>query len=260
MTDEELHLLQLLSFHDEISSSVGHGIKEQVNTKMDQRVIPELNSKFEKRTPELWQLSVESEPKRKDTVFDNNPENSSDIGNENENDNDNVFVCSICMEPTRHNEPVVTQCGHLYCWPCLYRWIHTGRKTCPVCKSGVTEDSVIPIFIKGVESGSTQRQQGTGDGGDEQIPPRPTGHRQEAPLSPEELANNAPPIEVGYSSGGLLSFSGSLGVFPAGIIDEFARFTWEIPADESEDETKQRFMMRLLLVLGVSIIACLLLL
>jgi E3 ubiquitin-protein ligase RNF5 len=31
-----------------------------------------------------------------------------------------VFECNICLELA--SEPVVTLCGHLYCWPCLYRW------------------------------------------------------------------------------------------------------------------------------------------
>jgi hypothetical protein len=30
-----------------------------------------------------------------------------------------AFDCNICYDVTR--EPVVTLCGHLYCWPCLYR-------------------------------------------------------------------------------------------------------------------------------------------
>ena len=29
------------------------------------------------------------------------------------------FECNICYEIAR--EPVVTVCGHLYCWPCIYR-------------------------------------------------------------------------------------------------------------------------------------------
>jgi len=28
------------------------------------------------------------------------------------------FECTICMEIAK--EPVVTKCGHLYCWPCIY--------------------------------------------------------------------------------------------------------------------------------------------
>ncbi|KAL7519212.1 hypothetical protein ACHAWX_003999 [Stephanocyclus meneghinianus] len=38
---------------------------------------------------------------------------------------DNRFICSICLE-TVSNEPVVTRCGHLYCWRCLYQWLEPG--------------------------------------------------------------------------------------------------------------------------------------
>jgi RING-type zinc-finger len=31
-----------------------------------------------------------------------------------------AFECNICYELA--HEPVVTLCGHLYCWPCIYRW------------------------------------------------------------------------------------------------------------------------------------------
>lgn len=30
-----------------------------------------------------------------------------------------AFECNVCLELA--SEPVVTLCGHLYCWPCLYR-------------------------------------------------------------------------------------------------------------------------------------------
>ncbi|CAN0221132.1 unnamed protein product, partial [Ectocarpus fasciculatus] len=32
---------------------------------------------------------------------------------------DSYFECNICLDGVR--EPVVTRCGHLFCWPCLYR-------------------------------------------------------------------------------------------------------------------------------------------
>jgi RING-type zinc-finger len=35
-------------------------------------------------------------------------------------DDSAAFECNICYELSR--EPVVTYCGHLYCWPCLYRY------------------------------------------------------------------------------------------------------------------------------------------
>lgn len=43
---------------------------------------------------------------------------------------DSAFICNICLEIT-NKDPVVTQCGHLYCWPCLYRWLNTQHTTCP---------------------------------------------------------------------------------------------------------------------------------
>ena len=30
-----------------------------------------------------------------------------------------AYECNICLELAK--EPVVTLCGHLYCWSCLYR-------------------------------------------------------------------------------------------------------------------------------------------
>ncbi|RYG98453.1 hypothetical protein EON65_51400 [archaeon] len=46
------------------------------------------------------------------------------------NDNDMAFVCNICLEGVKDKDPVVTQCGHLYCWPCLYRWLNTRHVSC----------------------------------------------------------------------------------------------------------------------------------
>lgn len=59
------------------------------------------------------------------------------------------FDCSICLSEVE--VPVVTQCGHLFCWGCLYGW---GAKSniCPVCKNACTLSSVIPIYSKGAGS------------------------------------------------------------------------------------------------------------
>lgn len=59
------------------------------------------------------------------------------------------FDCNICLDLAR--EPVVTCCGHLFCWPCLYRWIHvhSDAKECPVCKGEVTFKNVTPIYGRG---------------------------------------------------------------------------------------------------------------
>lgn len=71
------------------------------------------------------------------------------------------FHCNICLDAVL--EPVVTQCGHLYCWPCLYRWLEPGmlpgerlvggslevdesRRVCPVCKAPCSVPTVVPIY------------------------------------------------------------------------------------------------------------------
>ena len=45
------------------------------------------------------------------------------------------FECNICFDLAQN--PVVTLCGHLYCWPCLYQWLqgHSYSHECPVCKA-----------------------------------------------------------------------------------------------------------------------------
>ena len=39
-----------------------------------------------------------------------------------------TYECNICYEVAR--EPVVTMCGHLYCWPCLYRYVNMCNCIC----------------------------------------------------------------------------------------------------------------------------------
>ncbi|XP_047971665.1 uncharacterized protein LOC125214612 [Salvia hispanica] len=59
------------------------------------------------------------------------------------------FDCNICLDLAK--DPVVTCCGHLFCWPCLYRWLyhHSDAKECPVCKGEVSTKNVTPIYGRG---------------------------------------------------------------------------------------------------------------
>lgn len=48
------------------------------------------------------------------------------------------YECKICMEESK--EPIVTQCGHLFCWQCIYQWKLTKDAEiipCPLCHSEV---------------------------------------------------------------------------------------------------------------------------
>ncbi|KAK9706701.1 hypothetical protein RND81_07G145700 [Saponaria officinalis] len=88
--------------------------------------------------------------------------------------NDNVngcFECNICLDTA--NDPVVTLCGHLYCWPCIYKWFYVQSASlppddypqCPVCKAEISHTTVIPLYGRG-QFPSTRD-------GDAVIPPRP---------------------------------------------------------------------------------------
>ncbi|KAJ4837317.1 hypothetical protein Tsubulata_031457 [Turnera subulata] len=69
------------------------------------------------------------------------------------------FDCYICLEPVQ--DPVVTLCGHLYCWPCIYKWLHYQSisaedeflaeplQQCPVCKAEISETTIVPLFGRG---------------------------------------------------------------------------------------------------------------
>lgn len=88
---------------------------------------------------------------------------------------DTTFECNVCFDVPR--DPVVTPCGHLYCWPCLYRWmgVHADSPECPVCKAGVDKTTVIPIYGRGRSQADDPRLRPLPD--DEDVPPRPSGHR-----------------------------------------------------------------------------------
>lgn len=73
------------------------------------------------------------------------------------------FDCNICLDLV--HEPVVTLCGHLYCWPCIYKWIHfrsvsnenaddpQQQPQCPVCKSEVSQKTLVPLYGRGRSEG-----------------------------------------------------------------------------------------------------------
>ncbi len=69
-------------------------------------------------------------------------------GNDNPPNSAENFECNICYDICR--EPVVTTCGHLFCWPCIYQWIFSNRThvVCPVCKNGISEHRIVSIYTK----------------------------------------------------------------------------------------------------------------
>lgn len=70
------------------------------------------------------------------------------------------FDCNICLDSAA--DPVVTLCGHLFCWPCIYKWLHVqissnepeNTQNCPVCKASITPSSLVPLYGRGTSSNS----------------------------------------------------------------------------------------------------------
>ncbi|KAL1815355.1 hypothetical protein ACET3Z_017929 [Daucus carota] len=87
------------------------------------------------------------------------------------------FDCNICLDTAR--DPVVTLCGHLYCWPCIYKWLHVVRSSlesdkqpdCPVCKARISETSLVPLYGRGDTCSDPDAKQ--------PLPRRPPGVRAE---------------------------------------------------------------------------------
>ncbi|XP_022929651.1 uncharacterized protein LOC111436088 isoform X2 [Cucurbita moschata] len=90
-----------------------------------------------------------------EALEDEKAENKSDVEKGSDSDG-SFFDCNICLDLAR--DPVVTCCGHLYCWPCLYRWLHlhSDAKECPVCKGEVTMKTVTPIYGRGSNTPMTE--------------------------------------------------------------------------------------------------------
>ncbi|MCO5551882.1 hypothetical protein L7F22_005388 [Adiantum nelumboides] len=88
------------------------------------------------------------------------------------------FKCNICLNIA--SDAVVTVCGHLFCWPCLYTWLHyhSRYKECPVCKGATSEARVIPIYSWGFKDAENlSKLHGNSN---KNIPPRPPARRVES--------------------------------------------------------------------------------
>ncbi|KAK7319679.1 hypothetical protein RJT34_04402 [Clitoria ternatea] len=94
-------------------------------------------------------------------------------------DVDSCFDCNICLDFA--HEPIVTLCGHLYCWPCIYKWLHVQSASlapdehpqCPVCKDAISHTTVVPLYGRGQDIVHSDRERKVSCGG-VSIPPRPT--------------------------------------------------------------------------------------
>ena len=89
------------------------------------------------------------------------------------------FDCNICLDFA--HEPVVTLCGHLYCWPCIYKWLHVQSDSlapdehpqCPVCKADISHTTMVPLYGRGQAPAHADREGKVASRRDILVPPRP---------------------------------------------------------------------------------------
>mmetsp|Transcript_40904 Transcript_40904/g.131547 ORF Transcript_40904/g.131547 Transcript_40904/m.131547 type:complete len:181 (+) Transcript_40904:81-623(+) len=135
-----------------------------------------------------------------------------------------MFECNICLEAAA--EPVVTRCGHLFCWACLHQWLNapqssqeaaglggimgggysssSGQRSspgsvCPLCKASVTAQNVIPVYARGGHRADPR------NGVHPDLPARPPGERPEpepaSVAAMQTFAHGGVPESYGYSAG-----------------------------------------------------------
>ncbi|KAF9346739.1 hypothetical protein BGX26_001750 [Mortierella sp. AD094] len=154
------------------------------------------------------------------------------------------FSCNICFDTSV--SPVLTLCGHLFCWSCLHQWLDAQRQnpTCPVCKAGCEQDKVIPIYGRGRE----------------QVDPRSTTPKRPAGQRPEPLRN---PNQAGFTLGaGQVTFTGTM--IPPFMFSPFGiqyggSYTGNMGPNGAVQTPMQAYVSRLFFMLGTLILVGILL-
>ncbi|VDN57186.1 unnamed protein product [Dracunculus medinensis] len=162
------------------------------------------------------------------------------------------FECNICLDVAR--DAVVSMCGHLFCWPCLHQWLDTRpiRQLCPVCKSAISRDKVIPLYGRGGNETDPR----------EKVPPRPRGQRTEAPQGGFQ---GFPGFQWGGDNGGGgVQFSMGIGVFPISFFASFFNAGFgerrpDAPAAGMRPAEDEQFLSNIFIYLGIFFVVWLLL-
>ncbi|KNC97520.1 uncharacterized protein SPPG_06996 [Spizellomyces punctatus DAOM BR117] len=168
-------------------------------------------------------------------------------------DEGNEFECNICLEMA--SNPIVTLCGHLFCWPCLHRWMQSrspSANACPVCKAKVERSKLVPIYARGRQSKDPR---------EEVIPERPTAQRPEAAPS---QANRG--WDNFFFPGGTIPTGNGItvgfGLFPSlfGL-----HYTFGVPAHlgsrdrQAQVAQQQAFLSRICMMVGILVMIAILL-
>lgn len=134
------------------------------------------------------------------------------------------FDCNICLDYA--SEPVVTMCGHLYCWPCIYKWLHVQSGSlaldeppqCPVCKAEISHTTMVPLYGRGKSSDEADLDEPKPSQWLTAVPPRPKPSGNQSPTSVSSQTGQQLPyrnpyrnqnINIDYPSSELIDIGGA---------------------------------------------------
>ena len=115
----------------------------------------------------------------------------------NKNSGSKNFECTICLDTAK--EPVLTRCGHMFCWPCIYNWLDSkeGKTKCPNCKNEITIHDLIPVYSSNESQENTNRFK--------KIPKRPKADINSEDYDIEEYEYHGRLLFFSFNCGRLLS-------------------------------------------------------
>lgn len=119
---------------------------------------------------------------------------------------DGCFDCNICLDFA--HEPVVTLCGHLYCWPCIYKWLHVQSASlapdehpqCPVCKEDISHTTMVPLYGRGQAIAHSDRDMKASSYRGVLIPPRPPALGAQSLMAPSSQSDQQLPYRNPYQN------------------------------------------------------------
>lgn len=160
-------------------------------------------------------------------------------------------------------DPVITVCGHLYCWPCLYKWaaMTADCPKCPVCNAGIVLDKVIPLYGRGNKREDQRAAPEPTEPSD--MPDRPAGQRpaavQYAPARQPYVIRGTGAQAVTQIGG--VSFTTGFGLFPSLVALTFGHSSPLGASDDnsdgiSDEHASHPALSRMLLAIGVGVIVC----
>ncbi|XP_035908348.1 E3 ubiquitin-protein ligase RNF185-like isoform X2 [Anopheles stephensi] len=158
---------------------------------------------------------------------------------EEEKKDDSMFECNICLDTAK--DAVVSMCGHLFCWPCIHQWMNGYRNTCPVCKSSISKEKVIPLYGRGGSKEDPRKK----------VPPRPAGQRTE-PEQPHGFQS--------FTGDGSFHMSFGIGAFPFGFFTSTLNFgdfrgTGNMARENTRESEEDQFLSQLFLYVALIFLA-----